>query len=98
MVLALLFIFVYLPLILIFNTWAVSILWGWYLTPYLPVPSLPMLMGLLLTIRTIRGPNNTKLDKKEYITDPTKATGYLLQPFAISLFAVIVGWIISFFI
>jgi hypothetical protein len=76
------------------GAWVISILWGWFVTPTfgIPVPPLPMVMGLTLTAGYLTRNNRTQW--KDHETD----TGAELVSLLIGPWLVLaVAWVIHLF-
>ncbi len=74
--------------------WTLSVLWGWFITPALglPVPAMPLVIGLALIVSYL---TNSNTDVKEkYKNSQTARTVQAIQlPFLVLL----IGWIITWF-
>lgn len=59
------------PLTMLFSAWAISVSWGWFVTPAfgIPVPSLANVIGLSLLITLIKNPDNSTEKYYQKVSD-----------------------------
>ena len=79
---------------IILRGWVLSILWGWFITPALsvPVPSIPICLGLSLIGPMLVGTVSLNRSKEKLLVDT------ILTSVVVSLLSLGFGWIIHLFV
>jgi ACR3 family arsenite efflux pump ArsB len=90
---AIFFFLVALPAASLMNGWAISVLWNWFMMPYLHFPALNVLpaMGVALTVGMMTKTPNVATEKQEWYE---RLIGVFIGP----LVAIGLGWLLRLFL
>ena len=86
---AVVFTLAFVTVLAILRGWVLSILWGWFIVPFfgLPVLNIPYAIGIALVISYLTVSSSKKNDDIDY-----------WRSTATPLFALLIGWIVTWFI